>query len=249
MRKLLFVTTLFSILIRLYAQTDQVLHEEQWGGRFNLHMTENGEILAVSSIVFHNDKLYLYDMAERRIVILDSAGSFIKETALSSIGRYTYVGDDFVVLNNNAIFLNTVDKKLEIFELNSGKHKLSVSYPHDYYASESKRSHRIINRIYLDGEDIVLATGYKLFYFDYKSEKVIQKKKSISAESGGRFLFYDGTTTVVLSHERIVINNNKSVPAVKSRYPISGKQFFLKNSRLFALSLDSFGFRIIEVND
>ena len=203
----------------------------------------------MNSVFSNGLVIYLYDMAERRVVIFDTTGSFIKETALSSIGRHTYVGDDFVVLNNDAIFLNTVDKTLEIFDLNSGKHKLSISYPHDYFASESKRSHRIISRIYLDGENVALATGHKLFYYDHKLKRVVLNNKVVSAEPGRRFLFYDGETTVVLYHDRICINNGKSLPAVISRYPLSGKQYFIKNGRLYALTLNSAGFRIIEVND
>jgi hypothetical protein len=239
---------LIIIPISLFARLPETVFKELWGSHFHLRKTENGEILSISSVFYQDNTIYLYDMAERKIVSLDTNFSFIKETPLATVGRNTYVGDDFVIRNNEIIFLNTVDKLLEIFDLKTGKHKRSVKYPCDYFSEEPKRRYRIINKIFLDNECIVIGNSHKLFYFDLIKKEVVKGKEPVSVKKDHKFLMYNRTQTVTKTRDYIYFNSRKYKP-IHNSFLISGKQYFIMKNSLYAFSLDNTRICIIKVEE
>ncbi len=248
MKNKLLITILLIILSNSHAQNTNTAFKELWGNHFQLRKTDNGEILSISSVFYHNNSIYLYDMAERKIVSLDSDFSFIKETKLATVGRNTYVGDDFVILKNEIIFLNIVDKLLEIFNLESGSHKRSIKYPHNYFADEPKRRQRIINKIFLDNDNIILGNSYKLFYFDLIKEEVIKEKRPLFVKNNHKFLFYNGKETVSKTKNNIHFNNRK-YKTINNSFLISGKQYFIIKDSIYAFTLDNTRICIVKVEE
>jgi hypothetical protein len=97
-------------------------------------------------------------MADRSIAMFDTAGVFIRKINLQSIGRGEYVGDDFIVRNNEAVFLNTVDSRLEFFDLDKGLLRKYISYPNKIPMDRNQRRYKIINRIFLTIQKYGLVT-------------------------------------------------------------------------------------------
>ena len=242
------LTLLLFIIItsQLLAQLPHTVFKELWGTHFQLRKTEQGEILSISSVSVHNNTIYLYDMAERKIVSLDSNFTFIQEVPLATIGRNTYVGDDFVILQNKAIFLNTVDRRLEIFDLATGSHKGSVTYPYGYFSKEPRRRQRIINKIFLDNNQVILGNSHKVFSFDIESGTPIKDKTAVSVEKGHKLLLYS-SKQVVSKIKQTVQWKGAPYQAIHNSFLISGKQYFILKNRLYAFTLDNSRICIVRV--
>lgn len=245
--KLTFILALI-IVIPLMSQLPRIVFKELWGKHFHLRKTENGEILSISSVVNYENSIYLYDMAERKIVTLDSNFTFIKEIPLETVGRNTYVGDDFIIRRNEIIFLNTVDKLLEIFNLENGNHKRSIEYPHGYFAKEPKRRHRIINKIFIDKDRIILGNSKKLFYFDVDKKEIAKGKKPVTSSKDQRFLLY-GNNQLISRKKQSIHFKGKIYKPINNSFLISGKQYFILKNIMYAFTIDNTRICIVLVDE
>ncbi len=225
------------------AQTKaDVLLDAHWGSQFTLSATEAGEQMTVSAIASDEHYIYLYDMSDRSIIRIDSLGAIISRTGLESIGRATYVGDDFIIRDNQAIFLNAVDFRLEYFDCTNGSHLRSIAYPSDFLKNP-KRSKSIINRIFLDGNTIILGNNYSVFPFNENGK--LQKSKIISFPKDKKILLYHSRKAV----EEIsgqTFWNNKNVSIKRPVFHFSGKHIVLYKNMLIQCIVDNTGIHLYQ---
>lgn len=220
-----------------------ILFEARWGGQFTLSATETGEKMTISAIASDENYIYLYDMSDRSIIRIDSLGAIISRIRLESIGRATYVGDDFIIKDNQAIFLNAVDFRLEYFDCTGGTHLKSIAYPSDALKNP-KRSKSIINRIFLDGNTIILGNIYAVFPFN-ENEK-LQKSKIISFPKDKKILFYHSRKAV----EEIsgqTFWNNKKIGLKRPVFHFSGKHIVLYKNTLLQCIVDNTGIHLYQI--
>jgi hypothetical protein len=171
----------------------------KFGTNFIPQTTDQGETLTVTSIAADSTALYLYDLSDRTVAILNQEGIFLKKIPLQTIGRKTYVGDDFVVRKQQLIFLNTVDSRLEYFNINNGIRLLSIQCPRDIPGTTSERRMRKVNKIYLDNGQIYLGNRYAAFLFD---ERAALEKKTPDIKSFT--LSKDSSIIMLYNHVRPV---------------------------------------------
>ena len=237
------IASFFFLLLAISNLQAQILFEQAWGEILKTRKTHEGEVLAVSSVFSDSKRIYLYDMAGRRLVGLDTLGRMQNAVRLQSIGRRTYVGDDFVVKGSEAIFLNTVDKKLEIFDVATGHRTRSITYPLRYFSHEKKRRHRIINRIFLDGDQIVLGNTHRLFYLDPGMKKAAARG-ALSAPAEKKIVLFGGEKAPVFRSNEMLHRGDRKFKMLHSRIPVPGKRYFFVNDRLYGIEMDSTGLRL-----
>ncbi len=207
-----------------------------WGKEFNYIKTYSGDYLTIQALCYDKDNLYLYDLSNRTIALFNSAGNLMSKVSLASIGRRTYVGDDFVIYRGKAYFLNTVDKRIEIFSLKSGALVNSVSYPTDFLSFERKRRKRIITRIFIDADNLVLGNAYHLFEFDIQTKKCTPIDKDTRPPGDSTFdLYLPGITK---SGQETNLRFKQSLfRAYQSPIPIQGKQYFVADAIPYGISI------------
>ncbi|NLD99735.1 MAG: hypothetical protein GX640_07660 [Fibrobacter sp.] len=211
-----------------FAQNTPVFFIRPWNDTFTLKTTENGEFLTVTAMASMGSYLYLYDLSDRSLVTIDSTAQIISKVILESIGRSTYTGDDFVVRDNQAIFLNAVDYHLEYFQLETGKHLKSISFSRDLL-NEEKRSRKIINRIFLDNNSILLGNSHTLVVFSESAlSKQMQSLKVLHFPENKRILFYNRNKSIELS-SGVAHYSGRTLPVRKSVVSFSGKSMVLLN--------------------
>ncbi|MGE5669920.1 MAG: hypothetical protein ACM31E_00660, partial [Fibrobacterota bacterium] len=71
-----------------------------------------------------------------------------------------------VVRKRQLIFLNTVDSRLEYFNIDNGVRLSSIQCPRDIPGTTSERRMRKVNKIFLDNGKIYLGNRYFAFIFD-----------------------------------------------------------------------------------
>ncbi|MBN1980365.1 MAG: hypothetical protein JW795_02455 [Chitinivibrionales bacterium] len=232
---------LFICCLCVAASSEQkVIFSEPWNKHFSLGRSETGETMAVSALFYHDSLLFLYDLAQRRLGLIDTNGRFVRCIELATIGRNTYVGDDFIIRNSEAIFLNSVDKKLELFSMENGSHTASIPYPADALKSEPKRSRRLISKIYPLKDGIGLASDYALFPYSLISRQITpSSNEMVRSPHESKIIFFDGTNMLLLNrNNRVSINAitlHNSLPV--SSVPITGKRFGLSANALYILSV------------
>lgn len=227
-------------LFTVSAQEGPVLHEP-WGEHFTYQQNEQGEILTVCAVFYNHAIIYLYNRENRSLVLIDSSGAYRKSIFLGSIGRQTYIGDDFVVLNNQAFFLNTIDKNLEIFALENGQLIKSIPYPADRYSHERQRKLRIINKIFSDNKYLILGNSQRLFSFDVHTGARENLEMTVTGKE--RILLYDGNH-LVLRNKNTITYKNRFYPRINNKIPMTGKQYFVMGETLYAVIMDSQGIKI-----
>jgi hypothetical protein len=225
------------------AQGWNVLFSVGWGENLHFKVNENKDTVSVGAVFSDSLHIYIYDLAGGRIVVFDSAGVRTREIGLESSGRATYAGDDFVVREDRAVFLNTVDRRLEVFAMNTGRHIDSRPYPADAFRDEPKRSARIINRIFLADGRLVLGNGYRVFTLEEGLSKAGGVGKQERPARGGSFVFLDATHRITKTGS--FLYGAGRVRPVKSRYMPWGKQYTVFRGRLCAATLDKEGMKFV----
>ncbi len=230
--------------IRATPQQDtQLLFSQTWGKDFQLKITESGEVLTITAIASDSTFLYLYDLSELSLVKIDTSGSVVLKINLESIGRSTYTGDDFIVRDGEAIFLNAVDSRLEFFSCENGAHLKSVSFPRNVL-NETKRSRRIINRIYLDGSSVLIGNSHKLVYFQENSLSKQQKGfKAIQFPDDSQMIFYNHHNSIKKTSGK-ALYSDRTVPIRKSMYGFSGKNLVLLNGKPVQCVISNEGIKV-----
>lgn len=224
---------------------DEIIVDEPWDTHFSLGRTPEGEILTVAACVADSTRIYLYDMADRSIAFFDTAGKFINKINLESTGRATYVGDDFVVRKDIAIFINTVDKRLEYYNLSDGSREKSVQYPYDYFKDEfPERNRRIINRIFLDQDNILLGNSHALFNFNEPGmAKRSRSQKIMRSPPNKQILFYDSRKPVI-KESGSVQWKGKKFRMRQSHFPLLGKSIAISGEKLITCTINNNGVQI-----
>ena len=232
---------IISFICILYSDTAVY---EKFGDNFTIKKTDSGERLTVTAFATDSSCFYLYDMADRSIAQFDSSGTFITKYALQSIGRDTYVGDDFVIRGEEAIFLNTVDKRLEFFILKSGSLKKSIRFPRYIPGLAKQRRYRIISRIFLDSNTIFIGNNHSVFPID---ENYARQKTTLSQVRNFPakiiLLLYKNQNSVFLKNRQIEWNQ-KTVQFKQEGYAMLGKQVGIVNDKLYLCKVDSTGITV-----
>jgi hypothetical protein len=182
-------------------------------------------------------------MSDRSIIKIDSLGKIISRTGLESIGRATYVGDDFIIRDNQAIFLNAVDFRLEYFSCTNGTHLKSIAYPSDYLKFP-QRSKRIMNRIFLDGNTIMLGNSYAVFPFNENA--ILQKSKTISFPKDKKVILYHSRKTVEEKSGQAFWNDKKIV-IKRPVFHFSGKHIAVYKNVLIQCIVDNTGIHLYQM--
>lgn len=247
MKKLLLALFLSVNISNIFAQNvdDEIFINETWGNHFSFNKTPEGEILTIAACASDSSSIYLYNMANRSISVFDSMGEFQDKISLQSIGRATYVGDDFIIINKKAVFLNTVDKRLEYFNLSDGSREKSVPYPHDYFENEfSQRNRRFINRIFIDQGVIFLGNSHALFQFNQTGLEKRSHSKAIMRSPPNRgVLLYNSKEPVTKEHGSIHWKGKK-IKKRASHYPLLGKAFAISGKNLITCTVNPKGVQI-----
>jgi hypothetical protein len=227
-----------------------------WNQTFHLRTTETGEILTIGAVFSDDRQVFVYDLAENTVVSLDAGLKVTSTVKLNSIGRKTYAGDDFIVKDSQFIFLNGVDRRLEIFHRTTGKHFRSVPVPSDLLAGVKKRSHRIINRLFLDGNQLLIGNEYHLVPFGITLGK---QAATIKVETHGRASLLSATGNrrwaLYRKKEPVVVQNSllkkgslhagSKVP--ETHHPVNGKRFFTLDGRLYSIVAGKDSVKMAEV--
>ena len=221
---------------------------EPWNTTFHLRETENGEILSIGAVYSDGSNVFVYDLAQGAVVVLDTTLTVTATVPLTSIGRNTYAGDDFIATDSTFIFLNAVDRRLEIFDRFSGKHLRKINLPASLMSGVKKRSHRILNRIFLDGKTVMIGNEHHLVAFDTKLGKRSATGTSVSAGENERVLLYKRDASIVMKDS--LLKNRAtglSGPPPGTHFPVTGKRFFAQGTRLYAVEAGKDSVRIAEV--
>lgn len=247
MLKSIIITLVFFIL-PLLAAANKTVVSIPYNNHFRPLVTQEGETLSISAFAADSIFFYLYDMSDRSLAILDSSGIFVKKIPFQNIGRRTYIGDDFIITDNKAVFLNTVDYRLEYFNIQSGVLIKSISCPKEIPGNAKQRRFRKITRIFLDNDQIYLGNAHAVFPF-FEDVNLMKKSDSkvIHFKSEKSLLFYNSKTPVQLSSGKLECAEY-SMPFKHSGRPFYGKHTSLVNKSIFVCTVNNTGITISRVN-
>jgi hypothetical protein len=223
------------------------LLKETWNNRIKIVTTEQGEKLAVAAICADADRIYLYHRGERTLLCYDTAGRHIRTIALESIGRNTYVGDDFVVRDSLVLFVNSIDRRLEQFDLTTGRHLSSRSLPEEPFKSAPKRSQRIIDRIFFDSKTVLVGNSHLLVDYDPHNPGQSRLARAHRAPAQGRYELVTRNGSVVSRPDGTVAWQGRITRPLKSAIECTGKAYIVLKSRLYTIAQDDVGLRIVEL--
>ena len=221
---------------------------QPWNSTFHLREKENGEMLSIGAVFSDDVNVYVYDLARGAVVILDSTLSATVTIPLATIGRDTWAGDDFVADDSQFIFLNSVDRRLELFDRLTGKHRSSTALPADLMAGAQKRSHRTLNRLFLDKGTLMIGNEHYLVAFDPKLGKRSSSAAAVTAGEKKRILLYKRAGSVIM-HDSLLKNRaaSRTITPPSTHFPVSGKRFFTRGTALYAVEAGRDSVRIAEV--
>lgn len=230
-------------------QKGTLFHFSQpWNSVFHLRETENGEILSIGAIYSVGTTVYVYDLAAGSVVLLDSIGTPVRTIQLATIGRNSYMGDDFVVKDSSFIFLNSIDRKLVFFNASDGHIVKSVAIPADLLADAKKRSWRTLSRLFLDNGTLYIGNENHLVPFDFALGKRHASLTTVAAAERERFVLYNKKAPVVARDSLISRRPGKSTYRYPStHHPISGKRCCIVGNRLYTIDAGKDSVRIVEV--
>jgi hypothetical protein len=225
------------------ASTDTLI-KQSYGEQFELKRTESGDLMTIAAITANEDYLYLYDMADRSIAEFDNSGELVRKIKLQSIGRGEYVGDDFVVRDNEAIFLNTVDSRLEFFDLDKGLFRKSVGIPKDIPLQGNQRRYQIINRIFIENSKIWIGNSHAVFAID--DNAILQKVSAAQVKrfsTSGLVVIYKENNPVFFRSGKILWQK-KSITVVPPKHTLTGKNLVIFQDKLYSCVISTTGFSV-----
>ena len=224
------------------------LLQEPWNTTFHLRETENGEMLSIGAVYSDDTTVFVYDLARGTVVLLDSMLQVTATVPLATIGRNTYVGDDFVATDSTFIFLNGIDRCLEIFNRETGAHRKRIPLPASLMSGAKKRSHRILNRIFLDKGTVMVGNDHHLVALDTKPDKRSATGTAVTAGENERILLYKRQASVIMK-DSLLKNRvtGLSNPPPGTFFPVTGKRFFARGTTLFAVTAGKDSVRIAKV--
>lgn len=245
----IFLSTLSAVLhlvllpVPLHAATDTLINQV-FGEQFQLKRTESGDLMTVAAITANEDYLYLYDMADRSIAEFDNDGELIRKIKLQSIGRGEYVGDDFVVRDNEAIFLNTVDSRLEFFDLDKGLFRKSIGFPKEIPLQGNQRRYQLINRIFIEDSKIWIGNSHAVFAID--DNAILQKVSAAQVKqfsTSGLVAIYKENNPVFYRSGKILWQK-KNVTVQPPKHTLPGKHLVIFQDKLYMCAISTKGFSV-----
>jgi len=232
------------LITPICCSSDKPLIFEPWNGLFSLRQTESNDTISVSGLFYGSGRIFIYNLAEGKMAVFSEEGKLVESVTLASIGRNTYVGDDFIVTDGRIVFLNTVDKTLEFFDQKSGRHLKSLPYPQDALNGSQSRMERFITGIFLEAGRIMLGNAGQMFFFDESTGTVAEKERIVSARPDEKLLL---PKVVLCPGNDIMIDGRKKGKQPPTHYPVSGKRNLLLRGTLYALVLDKRGVSVLPV--
>jgi hypothetical protein len=196
---------------------------------------------ASSSLVFVNDQ------AAGTVAVMNANGKILSKIPLEQIGRGTYSGDDFIVKDNRFIFVNSVDKKLEYFDRATGKHIKSAVLPTGVLAGQTKRSNRIIDRIFLVDKAIFIGNGSLLFDLETGMKKSASPVAFLKSPGTARFSLLAGKKRFLTTGDFLTdpaTGKKALLPA--SHFTINGKTLFILAGHVFSVIAAKEGISIVD---
>jgi hypothetical protein len=245
------IAILISALVQVFIFTQcadskpDTLIQQSFGDLFQLKRSETGELMTVSAIATDSENIYLYDMADRSLASFGADGQFLRKIKLQSIGRGEYVGDDFVVRNKEAIFLNSVDTRLEFFDLEKGLFRKNIGFPKEIPLQGNQRRYQLINRIFIDNSKLWVGNSHAVFPIDENT--LLQKVTSAQVKkflSGGLLLIYDDKNPVFYRSGKIEWQK-KNVMFISPKHTLPGKQFTIFREKLYTCTVTVSGFTVV----
>jgi hypothetical protein len=233
------------IFAQLADSKPDTLIQQSFGEHFQLKRSETGELMTVSAIATDSENIYLYDMADCSIASFDGDGQFLRKIKLQSIGRGEYVGDDFVVRNKEAIFLNSVDARLEFFDLEKGLFRKSIGFPKEIPLQGNQRRYQLINRIFIDNSKLWVGNSHAVFPIDEST--LLQKVTTAQVKkflSDGRLMIFDDKNPVFYRSGKIEWQK-KNVPVNPPKHTMPGKQFVIYNGKVYNCTVTVNGFTVV----
>ncbi|MBD3322165.1 MAG: hypothetical protein GF350_13790 [Chitinivibrionales bacterium] len=229
------------------AQAPTQFFSSAWGEEFKLMRNDSGDTISIGGLFATAGSLYVYDMAEGRIVVIDSSGNIVTRIMLESFGRGTYAGDDFVVRDDEILFLNTVDKRLEVYDRETGAHTQSLPYPRNIFDTEQRRIRRTITKIFIDGNRIILGNSYHFFYFDEALGKKAKNTTVQSIEPGMRLMSINAAGKIGVGGGKVIAAGKVIGPVPVSHFPVDGKRLVFLNDTVYSLVLTADSVKIMQV--
>jgi hypothetical protein len=219
-----------------------VLFERQWGTDISIRVNEHGDSIGLCAAFADSSSIYLYDCASGRIIRYNHTGERVSAIAIQSIGRTTWAGDDFVIIGNEAHFLNTIDRRIEIFDMLTGRHTAQIPYTAAALSGEQSRIARTINRIFFDKHITFLGNDRVLFRFNRATSKQAQGTPVLRAGYGKRIVAIEkGKPVTVAANDRSAL---RKTSGTKGYYPMSGKRHIVVDGILYVVCTGAKGFRI-----
>jgi outer membrane protein assembly factor BamB len=200
--------------------------------------------MTIAAIAANEDYLYLYDMADRSLAEFDNYGELVRKIKLQSIGRGEYVGDDFVVRDNEAIFLNTVDSRLEFFDLDKGLFRKSIGIPKDIPLQGNQRRYQLINRIFIDDSKIWIGNSHAVFAID--DNAILQKVSAAQIKqfsTSGLVAIYKKNNPVFFRSGKILWQK-KSITIQSPKHTLPGKNLVIFQNKLYSCVISTTGFSV-----
>lgn len=239
MKKILSFLFFFGILLSGEVGAS-VLFNQKWNKDFELRGFENGDSVSIGAMACDNKNLFLYDQARGKIVSLSTNGKILKSTSLQIRSRGTYFGVDFTHYNSHFVFVNDIDKKLDFYNSSTGKYIKSQEIP-PILQKETKRSNRVVNRIYSQKGNLYIGNEYRVF--PVLADSSLQKKVMITTAPVDSKIIYLDDSLMVTSMKSKLYKNGKSLksPLPTNHYPIQGKRICSINKIIYVLTLQPQG--------
>lgn len=232
-------------IVQLGFSANDTLIRQTFGHQFQYKRSETGELITITAITADSENIYIYDMADRSIALFDTTGTFIRKIKLQSIGRGEYVGDDFVVRNNEAVFLNTVDSRLEFFDLEKGLLRKSIVYPKEIPMERNQRRYKMINRIFIDNSKLWIGNRHGVFVIN--ESLVLQKVTTKQVKrfiNGSQLAIYKSEDPILCRSGKIEWHN-KTVQLAPVGHTLPGKSLIIFKDKIYNCIVTTSGFSVI----
>jgi hypothetical protein len=248
MKHLMIVYITFAIGLTACSEPRVVFFDQKWNKDFHIRAMESGDTLAIGAVFCDGSRVFINDQATGTMVVLDRQGRKNAVITLQGIGRGSWCGDDFIVHDSVIMFINTVDKRLEHFSMNSGRHLLSQPLPLDALAKEKKRSRRIIDRIEINNGTVYIGNAHLLVPLEKGMQSLHPTSTPLTAPEGKRFALFGADRRIMETNGALTEEpGGKRLTLPATHYAVSGKRLFFLNNRLFAITAEKQGVRILEV--
>ena len=219
-----------------------------WGTAFTVRVTDDGDSVSIGSLYSRGGQILVYSLADGRMTTIDSSGSIVETVKPASVGRLTYLGDDFVVRDTELVFLNSVDKRLEFFGLHGGSHLRARPIPNDLLASEPTRSRRVLSRVFLLNKTVYVGNEHVAVPLDNSLSKQAVSLKVLRSRGSERIALASDSSNLYLSGSTIRGSGCAKCRIPSTHFGTTGKRFVTIAGKPYAAVLGRSSFSIVKVH-